>query len=307
MIVIHTAVSLNSLKYYEFLRNNYTNLSSGKYPITYKAYCLDAKSFHKLKKSEFLKEVIYCGDVKGSYGHALAIDQALKTLTPNSINIISDTDVAIVFQNWDCLLFDLLNENAQCSVLGTQLEPIGGFSSGYGKFQQYKQKPTTTWLAISPRYDFKNLSVLPDKSTFNLITNKQDSLLYNLPIGYSLVKDTGWQIPEYLNDNKFPYEVLDIVSPKSSNALVLKGISEYHDEFHYRGKPFLVHQRGSMTHKFRVDPLSKHFYNSVEEYLGFPNWVSRPGFVDVFNGTARRYFRSFKKHFKAIKNNRFED
>ena len=60
----------------------------------------------------------------------------------------------------------------------------------------------------------------------------------------------------------------------------------------------LVHQRGSMTHKFRVDPLSKHFYDSVEEFLGFPNWVSRPGFVDVFNGTVRRYFRPFKNMLK---------
>ena len=307
MIVIHTAVSLNSLKYYEFLRHNYKNLSSGKYSITYKAYCLDTKSFHKLKKSEFLEEVIYCGDVKGSHGHALAINQALKTLTPNSINIISDTDIAIVAQNWDCLLFDLFNKNIKCSVLGTQLEPIGGFSSGHGKFQQYKQKPTTTWLAISSKYDFKNLSVLPDKSTFELILSKQDSLLYNLPIGYSLVKDTGWQIPKFLNDNKFPYEVLDIVSPKSSNAVVLKGISEYHDEFHFKGKPFLVHQRGSMTHKFRVDPLSKHFYNSVEEFLGFPNWVIRPGPVDVFSGTIRRYFRLTKRYVKSLKHNRFED
>lgn len=301
MIVIHTAVSSNSLKYYEFLRNNYSNLSSGKYTIVYKAYCLDTKSFQKLKKSNQLGEVIYCGDVKGSYGHALAINQALKTLTPNAINIISDSDIAIVFQNWDSLLFDLFNRNIPCSVLGTQLEPIGGFSSGDSKFQQYKQKPTTTWLAISPKYNFKKLSVLPDKSTFKIIKSEKDALLYNLPKGYNLVKDTGWQIPKYLNDNKFPYKVLDIVSPKSSDSIVLKGISEYHDEFHYKGEPFLVHQRGSMRHKFRVDPLSKHFYNSVDQFLGFPNWVIRPGFVDIFSGTVRRYFRLIKKYLKDLK------
>lgn len=296
MIVIHTTVSSNSLKYYEFVRENYLNLSSGKYPIFHKAYCLDTKSFHKLKNNKSIHEVIYCGEVKGSYGHALAINEALKTLTPNAINIISDTDIAIVFPNWDCLLIDLLD--TEYSVLGTQLEPIGGFSSGNSKFQQYKQKPTTTWLALSPKYDFKKLSVLPDKSTFKLITNEKESSRYNLPIGYSLVKDTGWQIPEYLEENNFPYEVLDIVSPKSPNAIVLKGISEYHDEFHYKGKPFLVHQRGSMTHKYRVDPLSKHFYKAVEQYLGFPNWVIKPRLIDVFNGTARRYFRLTKKKLK---------
>lgn len=301
MIVIHTAVSSNSLKYYDFLRKNYSNLSSGKYTIVHKAYCLDPKSFQKLKKSNRLGEVIYCGDVKGSYGHALAINQALKTLTPNAVNIISDSDIAIVFQNWDSLLFDLLNGDIPCSVLGTQLEPIGGFSSGDSKFQQYKQKPTTTWLAVSPKYDFKKLSVLPDKSTFKKIKSEKEALLYNLPKGYYLVKDTGWQIPKYLNDNQFPYKVLDIVSPKSSDAIVLKGISEYHDEFHYKGKPFLVHQRGSMRHKFRVDPLSKHFYNSVDQFLEFPDWVTRPGFVDIFNGTVRRYFRLIKKYLKTLK------
>lgn len=301
MIVIHTTVSSNSLKYYEFIRNNYSNLSSGQFPIIHKAYCLDKKSFSELKKNESVHEVNFCGDVQGSYGHALAINKALKTLTLNSINIISDTDIAIVSQNWDCVLFDLLSTNSQCSVLGTQLEPIGGFSSGDSKYQQYKKKPTTTWLALSPKYDFKNLSVLPDKSTFELIDNEKDSLLYNLPIGYSLVKDTGWQIPRYLDDNKLSYKVLDIVSPKSDNAIVLKGISEYHDEFHYNGEPFLVHQRGSMTHKFRVDPLSKDFYNAVEKFLGFPNWAVRPNLMDICNGTIRRYFRLTKKYIKTGK------
>lgn len=306
MIIIHTAVSSNSLKYYDFVRSNYSNLSSGKYSIFHKAYCLDQKSYTELQKNESVTDAIFCGDVKGSQGHALAINQALQTLTPNSINIISDTDIAIVSQNWDCLLFDLLSTNNKCGVLGTQLEPIGGFSSGDSKFQQYKKKPTTTWLALSPFYDFQSLSVLPEKSTFELIDNKKSSLLYNLPIGYSLVKDTGWQIPKYLEDNKIPYKVLDIISPKSSNAIVLKDISEYHDEFHFNDEPFLVHQRGSMTHKFRVDPLSKHFYNAIEEFLGFPNWATKPSFIDILSGTIRRYFRKTKKYLKMRSKNRLK-
>ncbi|MGH7753422.1 MAG: hypothetical protein ACREN5_11465, partial [Gemmatimonadales bacterium] len=47
----------------------------------------------------------------------------------------------------------------------------------------------------------------------------------------------------------------------------LHGTSDYHEEFHLRGRPFLVHQRGSHKHPFRSMPLSAPFYAAIESYL----------------------------------------
>jgi hypothetical protein len=48
---------------------------------------------------------------------------------------------------------------------------------------------------------------------------------------------------------------------------VLQGTNDYHEEFHLRGRPFVVHQRGSHKHPFRTMPLSAPFYAAVESYL----------------------------------------
>ena len=295
-IVIHTTISLNSLKYYQYVIASYQGLSSGTIEIVHFAYCLDRYSYHKLRFNRKVAKRIFCGYGKGSEGHAQAINFALKNPTEKAINIISDTDIVIVRRNWDLLISKILNSQSDlCSVLGTQLESIGGFSTGDTKYQQYKKKPSTTWFAMSPHYDFTDLEVTPKKNEFDQINNIKLEKLYNLPNGYFLVKDTGWQIPKFLETKNYPYKILEIIKPSDESSVVLKKLNDYHDEFHFSGEPFLVHQRGSMKHKFRVDKLSSGFYEATDLYLKNPTWSIKPTYFDFFTGTIRLYYRAIKK------------
>jgi hypothetical protein len=49
---------------------------------------------------------------------------------------------------------------------------------------------------------------------------------------------------------------------------VLKGLSDYHEEYHIeRGVPFVAHQRGSMRHVYRSDPMSVAFYAAIDRHI----------------------------------------
>ncbi|MFZ4808755.1 MAG: hypothetical protein ACOYLQ_15985 [Hyphomicrobiaceae bacterium] len=229
----------------------------------------------------------------------MALDVAMKNLIEGEINVISDTDVVILKRNWDLDLCNSLARPRSLGVIGIPYEDIGGFSTSISTHQTYKRKPTATWMALSPHFDFRHLSMMPDKNDDLLLDSVASSTLYNLPIGFSLLKDVGWQIPGYLEDNQIPFLSLELVKPGSPDARALIGVSDYHDEFHWDGVPYLAHQRGSMSHAFRVDPLSRSFYESCDRYLGQPPWSVFPTIGEQWNSFARRLAKSAKS---AIRN-----
>jgi hypothetical protein len=184
----------------------------------------------------------------------------------NSVNVLADTDAVIVAKNWDVLLRNVVLKSG-IQLFGTQLEGIGGFSSGITLHQQYKKLPSTTWLMFSPNLDTSGLSMIPNKESDVAIVTEVESKIYQLPIGYFLARDTGWQIPQFIHDKDIKHDVLEIVKPSSIKCRVLKETSDYHDEFHYIGEPFLVHQRGSMRHLYRISSLSRDFYQATDRFL----------------------------------------
>jgi hypothetical protein len=296
-INVHFTVSKNSLSYLKYALATYENLSSRKVEIQYYIYCLDKSSFRRLRKRH--SRVIFVDSASGSSGHAKAIDRAFQLFAADSINIVSDTDIAIVFQNWDLELVRVF-DNSDISILGTQLEGIGGFSSGSSKYQQYKNKPSTTWLAFGFNTDISGLSASPNKESTILITNQDLSRIYGLPIGFELVRDTGWQIPNFIEKNHLGFKLLEIIKPTSSESRVLRGLNPYHDEFHLEGAPFLVHQRGSMTHLFRRDALSKDFYEAIDSYLGTPKWSPSRSSVDFIDSLPILLKRATKKCLRVV-------
>jgi len=260
-------------------------------------YCLDKVSFRRLKSKGI--EALYLGDFAGSYGHSLAIDAALAAFDSNHINIISDTDVAVVAERWDEKVETVLIEN-EIDMFGTQLEKVGGFISGFSRIQQYKTKPSTTWLAFRPGVEVTGLSTCPNKESTLALDTLELADIFGLPLGFELFRDTGWRIPMFIHENMLSYKVLDLIKPTEDKSKVLKNLNPYHDEFHLGDKPFLVHQRGSMTHLFRRDKLSKKFYYAVDEFLGMPEWSVQRKFIDRWDSVpvlAKRFAR------KLLKNN----
>lgn len=300
-ICIHIVVSSNSIRYLEYVVSNYLQLAKKPSKLEFFCYSLDKYTYDYFRRNKKIN-VIKTKNSRGSFGHAQAMEIAIKNFKKNNINIISDSDVVIVKKNWDEKIVNLILGDKKFGLLGVPYEGLNGFSSGCNIFQTYKNKPTTTWMVCSPFYDFSKLKLLPDKDNFLTIDKELFSSIYGLPIGYKLLKDVGWQIPEYIYTNKIPFLTFEILKSTSKQSIVLKGCSQYHDEFHIDSEPFLVHQRGSMTHRFRIDKKSYDFYKACDQYLNNPSWAVKPQFNDKLRAFIEKFFLRIKKFLKAIKN-----
>jgi hypothetical protein len=268
---IHFVTSSNSIWYLSQAIKSYIHLCSKSSSLNFYVYALDKSSVKKVKRLSASIECTWVGNHSGSMGHAYGLEKAIENFDVDNCNIVSDTDVMMLRENWDFDLLTVLNDE-KLDILGTQHEKIGGFISGNLVLQQYKQLPSTTWFAVRKGLSLPSLDLRPDKEMPMDINSLHLSQLYNLPIGYKLFKDTGWRIPSYLHSRKLTSQVLDLVKPTDENSQVLKGENPYHDEFHLKGSPFLAHQRGSMSHVYRIDKLSRGFYNACDKYLSFPAW-----------------------------------
>jgi hypothetical protein len=288
-IRVHTIVSENSISYFRYMEQNFRSLSSGDFKLSFVAHCLDKTSAASLSSLQDQLEIVevyrhpehfvvqnwkdrlrFLGAklgiahrMAGSNGHSAGLSSAL-SMTGNAIDIIADTDTVMLEMNWDRRIANLLENTG---IVATCYEDIGGFSSGTGKVQTYKRKPSLTWFALSPNHDWRGLDPRPAKDKNILVSTPELSALYNLPIGYELVRDVGWLVPSFLENNRIPFIVFDQIKPTSDASLVLKTGIDYHEEYHLEGIPILAHQRGSHKHPFRGNEISRSFYDSCDAHM----------------------------------------
>jgi hypothetical protein len=203
----------------------------------------------------------------GSYGHGACVEHALAMVDDGDIHIIVDSDAVVLAKGWDdyvrCELLD-----KRVGTIGTAYEEIGGVSSGNSLAQTYKSIPNVMWMALSPLHRWKDLKALPRKEDELHITSDILSRTYNLPIGYQVFRDVGWQIPEYLLQRGITCSAWKLLKP-GRGAVVLAGLSDYHEEYHVTADsvPFIAHHRGSMKHAYRGDDMSKAFYATIDAYI----------------------------------------
>jgi hypothetical protein len=202
----------------------------------------------------------------GSTAHGACIEHALSMTDDGDIHVLVDSDTVVVAQGWDDYVrIELLDKGV--GTFGTTYEDIGNFTSGGGNVQTYKGIPNVVWMALSPLHSWRGLKALPRKGSDVPVDSDALSKIYNLPLGYHVLRDVAWQIPQYLHDNSISYKAWKQLKP-SGAATILKGLSDYHEEYHVDDAvPFVLHQRGSMRHSYRADRISSAFYGAVDRYL----------------------------------------
>jgi hypothetical protein len=248
------------MPYFENMIANYIGLSQT-HELRFYAHCMDKCEVDARKLTTY---VISAANCHSSEGHAFSLNSAFKLCsTLKDINLIADNDTVMLARGWDTTLANLLETTG---VVGASFERIGGWSSGPGLRQMYKDKPTVTWFAMSPKYDFSRLDTAPAMTKDVPVVTEEQSKLYNLPIGYSLFCDTGWKIPAYLEENSIPYIAMAHEKP-TGKAIAVKSGNDYHEEFQLAGVPFVGHQRGSRKHACRTSPISKSFYDACDAYI----------------------------------------
>lgn len=271
IIHVHTQVDKSTVPYAQFMWQTMLELANHPGSLKITVHCMGPKAHDRAQKWVTQGEAVIIQTPasishEGSTGHGACIMDALKHTGDGAIHIIADSDTVVVARGWDDYVrFKLLNE--KLGIIGTTYEDPGGFSSGKNTVQTYKKVPSVTWCALTPMHDWRTLDVMPNKGHQIGITTETLSKIYNLPIGFSVFGEVGWQLPQYIYDNDLTYEGWEQVKA-SKGAKLIKGLSDYHEEYHVQeGMPFLLHHRGSLRHVYRGDRISNAFYSAVDTYL----------------------------------------
>jgi len=229
--------------------------------------------------------------MSGSTAHGACIEHALLMTDDGDIHIIVDSDTVVMAKGWDDYVRTQLLD-AKVGTVGTTYEDVGGFTSGGGNVQTYKGVPNVVWMALSPLHKWRDLRAMPAKDSDIHVINEGQAKVYGLPVGYHVLRDVGWQIPEYLNSRGITYVGWKQLKP-TKDAVILKGLSDYHEEYHVGEAPFIVHHRGSMRHAYRGDRISQNFYDAVDRWLADEagrqprwTWQPTPENADVLNAMA---------------------
>jgi hypothetical protein len=280
----HSHSDKSTIEYAVFMWKTMRELANHPEALRMTAHCIGptaADQLGKLPNSQGFHVPATDGGVGGQGGstaHGVCVEHALAMTDDGDIHLNVDSDTVVLAKGWDDYIrIQLLDRGV--GIMGATFEDIGGFSSGGGLLQTFKGIPYTCWMAMSPAHVWRDLKVRPAKDSNIPISNEGLAKTYGLPIGYSVLKDVGWQIPEYLHARNIPYVGWKHLKG-SKDAVVLKGLSDYHEEFHVDGNvPFVVHHRGSMRHPYRAAGISLGFYTAVDNYITQekkheqPRWV----------------------------------
>lgn len=279
-IHVHTVSDRSTVKYVQFMWDTMRNLATHPDDLRLTVHCLGniVNAFGELKNGRCVIVNINKDNETGSNAHAAGVADAIRQTNDGAIHIIADSDTVVVVKGWDdyvrCKLID-----EKIGIVGVTYEDVGGFSSGDKRTQTYKGIPNVVWCALSPRHSWSGLSVMPAKHKTFQISNDRMSKIYNLPIGYDLLRDVAWQIPQYLADNNITYVGWKHLKGSRGGKVLAKDISDYSEEFHVDdGIPFVVHQRGSLRNGYRDNGVSKNFYDRVDAHLNVesaapPRWT----------------------------------
>jgi hypothetical protein len=262
LIRIHVAIAKNSIPYYNYLRQNYIKLCSSDSKLEFYVYSMEGNLNVESDKFILCKK-----QGRGSTGHAYAIEEIVKERITEDIKIIADSDTVMLMKDWDKYIKKVFGLYQNYKVIAPPQRRIGSKDAGDGPVQSYKFKPTLIWCAYTSDVDFSNLEVMPNKQEPLPIDTEEKSMLWNLPVGKKLLRDVAWQIPQFLEEQKISYALMDNYQPSDSQSIATKGAYDYSEEYQLWGNPLVAHQRGSNYHAFRMTGESKTFYDSIERYI----------------------------------------
>lgn len=205
----------------------------------------------------------------GSKAHGTLLAKILAEVTDGNIHVVCDADTVIVKHGWDALVRE---ELLKFDCFGAPYEDINGHSSGTGKIQTYKHIPTFVFIALRPGPPWHLLDVLPRKDDNIKITDVDLSATYNLPMGYEVFCDGGWKLPTFLRDNGLTSLSMVHLKADTLGCSVIKNLRDQsaincYEEYHFKGEPFVMHQRSSRKHPFRAQRFSSNFYDAIEDYV----------------------------------------
>lgn len=273
VIHVHSQSDKGTIGYVTFMWESMRTLANHPESLRLSLHCIGPTATERLRelpgnvKSYYVPNAEVDKGMSGSTAHGACIEHAISMTDDGDIHILVDSDTVVLAKGWDdyirCELLD-----KKIGTVGTTYEDVGGFTSGGGNVQTYKGIPNVVWMALSPLHRWSDMRAMPRKGDDIHITTEGMAKVYGLPVGYHVLRDVAWQIPEYLSQRGITYVGWRQLKP-TKDAVVLKGLSDYHEEYQVTvdNVPFVVHHRGSMRHAYRGDRISQNFYAAVDTHL----------------------------------------
>jgi len=272
VIHVHSQSDKGTIGYVTFMWESMRMLANHPEALKLSLHCIGPTATERLKelpqsRTYYVPNAERDKGMSGSTAHGACVEHAVQMTDDGDIHIIVDSDTVVMAKGWDDYIrCELLDKHI--GTVGTTYEDLGGFTSGGGNVQTYKGIPNVVWMALSPAHRWRDLRTMPAKGDDIHVTNEGQAKVYGLPVGYHVLRDVAWQIPEYLASRGITYVGWKQLKP-TKDAKVLKGLSDYHEEYHVTvdDVPFVVHHRGSMRHVYRGDRISQSFYAAVDKWL----------------------------------------
>jgi len=190
-IQVFTVLGKNGIIFSEFLKKTMLSLSSGKHEFTFN--CFMSSQADPPPGWNGLEYILK--QKHTSLNHTTGLNRVLDYAKEEYI-IITDADVALLTPNWDTFFINSMErENIDIYGIGHWDHP-----RGYKNFPvvTFFITKTASYLKASP--DLRpNLHEYPNKhgvGARNLkIKTNQDSFLYGVRRGRTVLQDSGWQLP----------------------------------------------------------------------------------------------------------------
>lgn len=213
-----------------FLYQLMMKLSSKKYSIRFKAMMSSRNPPPEWEVQEFMPKLEHT-----SLNHTVGIN-AIKKYVNSEYLIVSDVDIAPLCQDWDKKIIARMHE-LEVDIFGID---------HWSETRTYSGFPIVTFFIVrtetflKTNCDFRpTYQPYPNKRGIGckpmVIKNEEQVKIYQRPIGFELLQDSGWQMPGTFKKLGYTGEVLEQVKDPRS---IIKEVGQM---WHIGGEPILAH------------------------------------------------------------------
>lgn len=245
---VFTFIAGNGADYAEYLKYTGEKFLSGKRKVNWK--CVESLDVSRLPEGFECVGKTGGRDEHNATKHALAIHEALKNVN-NEYVLLTDSDVAIVYDGWDDVIVNELNE----------FDCFGGaYAKTKSKFSKtrYKKFPKANFFAFrSSVLDKVQLDFFPfrEGEFWGKLGNEKQRKYLGMKEGQRFAFDIGWRLPIIFKSNGLTSNYMPCHFQDSKRAK-LPYLNDEHrkfcqkvsggvtmEEWHYNGKLFATHKK----------------------------------------------------------------
>jgi len=276
-IDLFVCISRGTAEYAELMKEISSKLLSDKHNINWK-YVLSGSVKNVPDGYEFVGKAKFNKQYVSSYNHGMALNLAAKKITAKYV-IMVDTDFVFLIHGWDDIIVKNLDNGYAAFGADTPLEMNRSHNFPFAYCFCYRSD-----ILKDVDLDFRpKLNKSKNNLKFSIVSNDREKEVLGMSMGSKFRWETSSRIPFLFYDNKLKSKSIKCVLGDSGEVKLpfldkkkkktymeyikkSKASREHMAEWHYEGKLFATHLRGSIHHNIR-DDVSQYWIKRINLYL----------------------------------------